>query len=217
MIGSLRGTLLERSLLNEVLVEVAGIGYRVTVAPATVVQLGEPGSDVFLYIHHHLREDAQTLYGFPTRDERVCFEALLGAHGVGPSLALGILSVHAPGALRQVLLDDDLAALCLVPGVGKKTAARLLVELKSRLEVPELDLPSPGQEVTDAGREGRPAVVAARSDVRDALAGLGYQPDEVLEVLRDLPDTSDTSALLKDALQRLAVGGRGADKAGARA
>ena len=217
MIGSLRGTLLERSLLNEVLVEVAGIGYRVTVAPSTVVQLGEPGADVFLYIHHHLREDAQTLYGFPTRDERVCFEALLGAHGVGPSLALGILSVHAPGALRQVLLDDDLAALCLVPGVGKKTASRLLVELKSRLEVPELDLPSPGQEVTGADPDGRPAVVAARSDVRDALAGLGYQPDEVLEVLRDLPDSSDTSALLKDALQRLAVGGRGADKAGARA
>jgi Holliday junction DNA helicase RuvA len=213
MIGSLRGTLLERSLLNEVLVEVAGIGYRVTVAPATVVQLGEPGTDVFLYIHHHLREDAQTLYGFPTRDERVCFEALLGAHGVGPSLALGILSVHAPAALRQVLLDDDLAALCLVPGVGKKTAARLLVELKSRLEVPELDLPAPGQgpSMAGAGSGDRPAVVAARADVRDALAELGYQPDEVLEVLRDLPDTNDTSALLKGALQRLAVGGRGAD------
>jgi Holliday junction DNA helicase RuvA len=204
MIGSLRGTLLERSLLNEVLVEVAGIGYRVTVAPATVVQLGEPGTDVFLYIHHHLREDAQTLYGFPSRDERVCFEALLGAHGVGPSLALGILSVHAPGALRQVLLDDDLNALCLVPGVGKKTAARLLVELKSRLEVPELDLPSPGPGPAEHAPGDRPAVVAARADVRDALAELGYQPDEVLEVLRDLPDTSDTSALLKGALQRLA-------------
>ena len=209
MIGSLRGTLLERSLLNEVLVEVAGIGYRVTVAPATVVQLSEPGTDVFLYIHHHLREDAQTLYGFPTRDERVCFEALLGAHGVGPSLALGILSVHAPGALRQVLLDDDLAALCLVPGVGKKTAARLLVELKSRLEVPELDLPSAGHEATGGSPDDRPAVVAARSDVRDALAGLGYQPDEVLAVLRELPDGDDSATLLRDALQRLAVGAPG--------
>jgi len=206
MIGSLRGTLLERSLVNEVLVEVAGVGYRVTVAPATVVQLGEPGSEVFVYIHHHLREDAQTLYGFPTRDERVTFEALIGAHGVGPSLAMAILSVHSPGALRQVLLDDDVAALCLVPGVGKKTAARLLVELKSRLEVPDLDLSAPP--ATTGSPAERSATVAARADVRDALAGLGYQPDEVLEILRDLPESDDSSVLLKEALQKLGVGAR---------
>ncbi len=78
MIGSLRGTLLDRSGDGEVLVEVQGIGYRVTVSPATVVQLGEVGTDVFLHVHHHIREDAQPLYGFQTRDERVCFEALLG-------------------------------------------------------------------------------------------------------------------------------------------
>ena len=154
MIGSLRGTLLERNQLNEVLVEVVGVGYRVTVSPATVVELGEPDDEVFLYIHHHRREDAETLYGFPTRDERVCFEALLGAHGVGPALALAILSVHAPGALRQVLAEDDLSALCLVPGVGKKTAARLLVELKSRLDIPELDLTVA---VPGAARRRRPS------------------------------------------------------------
>lgn len=204
MIGSLRGTVLERFSLNEVLIEVGGVGYRVTVSPSTVVELGEPGSDVFLYIHHHLREDAQTLYGFQRRDERLSFEALIGAHGVGPALALAILSVHAPTALRQVLLDDDLDALCLVPGVGKKTAARLLVELKSRLDIPELDLRVP----TDVGGAG-PAPgngASARADVREALASLGYQPDEVLTVLRDLPADGDAGALLKEALQRLAVG-----------
>src|SRR5206468_5872753 len=125
---------------DEVLVEVAGVGYRVTVTPATVVAIGDVGDEVFFYVHHHVREDADTLFGFPTRDERGCFEALIGAHGVGPALALAILSVHPPDTLRRTLADDDVDALCLVPGVGKKTAARLLVELKSRLEVPDIDL-----------------------------------------------------------------------------
>ncbi|MEZ5141979.1 MAG: Holliday junction branch migration protein RuvA [Acidimicrobiales bacterium] len=199
MIGSLRGTLLDRTGAGEVLVEVGGVGYRVTVSPATVVQLGDVGGEVFLHVHHHIREDSQTLYGFRTSDERVCFEALLGAHGVGPGLALAILSVHDPSGLARVLADDDLAALCLVPGVGKKTAARLLIELKSRLEVPELAAPPA---VSAAGAGG----ASARADVRDALANLGYGPDEVAGVLRDLPDDGDASDLLKAALQRLAVG-----------
>ena len=206
MIGSLRGTLLERSTMSEVLVEVAGIGYRVTLSPSAVVELGAPASDVFLYIHHHLREEAQTLYGFRTRDERVAFEALLGAHGVGPALALAILSVHAPAALRALLLDEDLDALCLVPGVGKKTAARLLIELKSRLDIPEFDLAvgsgSSGRALSNGG-------ASTRSDVREALSSLGYQPDEVLSVLRELPAAGDAGALLKEALQLLAVGVKG--------
>ena len=133
MIGSLRGVLLDRTATGEVLVEVGGVGYRATVAPTTLVALGELGSQVFLHVHTHVREDALILYGFATLDERRCFEALIGAHGVGPALALAILSVHSPGALRRALLSDDVDALTLVPGVGKKTAARLLVELKSRL------------------------------------------------------------------------------------
>jgi Holliday junction DNA helicase RuvA len=125
MIGSLRGRLLERATAGEVLVEVGGVGYRVLMAPVASLGIGEVGSEVFVHVHHHIREDAQLLYGFPTRDERVCFEALLGAHGVGPALALAILSVHEPDALRRVVCDDDLDALCLVPGVGKKTGQRL--------------------------------------------------------------------------------------------
>lgn len=200
MIGSLRGRLLERWGDGEVLVEVGGVGYRVTVTPSTVIEIGEPGTEVFLYVHHHLREDNQTLYGFRTRDEQLCFEALLGAHGVGPSLALAILAVHAPAALARVLADEDVAALCLVPGVGKKTAARLLIELTSRLAVPVLD------PVTTGAATGTPGSASARADVRDALANLGYQSDEVSDVLRDLPDEGDTAVLLREALQRLAVG-----------
>jgi len=198
MIGSLRGTLLDRSAAAEVLIEVGGVGHRVTVAPTTVVALGDLGSEVFLHIHHHVREDAQTLYGFLSREERVCFEALLGAHGVGPGMALAILSIHEPVALQQVLATDDLDALCLVPGVGKKTATRLLVELKSRLDLGELDLTS--LEPADAN-----GIPSSRRDVHDALVGLGYEPDEIRDVLRDLPDEGDPALLLREALQRLAV------------
>lgn len=199
MIGSLRGTLLDRGVGGaELLVEVAGVGYRVTVAPATAVEVGEVGDEVFLHVHHHFREDDQTLYGFPTREERVCFEALLGAHGVGPALALAILSVHDPAGLQQVLADDDLDALCLVPGVGRKTATRLLMELKSRLDLGDLDL-------TRLEGGGEAAPTSSRKDVHDALEGLGYGPDEIREVLRDLPQEGDSSLLLRLALQRLAV------------
>ena len=105
MIGSLRGMLVDRDDA-EVTIDVGGVGYRVTVSPTTAVALGDPGDEVSCWVHHHQREDAQTLYGFATKDERRCFEALLGAHGVGPALALGILSVHAPGALARILAED---------------------------------------------------------------------------------------------------------------
>jgi len=200
VIGSLRGTLLDRED-DVVLVEVGGLGYRVTVSPTTAVSLGDVGDEVFLWVHHHIREDAQALYGFPTADGRRCFSALLGAHGVGPSLALAILSVHGPAELVRVLAEDDVAALCLVPGVGKKTAARLLVELKSRLDLPLDVVPTVAVDGAPAGPGGG----SARADVREALAGLGYGTDEIRDVLADLPDGDDAGALLKQALRRLAV------------
>jgi Holliday junction DNA helicase RuvA len=195
MIGSVRGILLDRTIKGEVLVEVGGVGYRALVPVGTLAAVGELGSPVFLHTHLHVREDALTLYGFATRDERVCFEALLDAHGVGPALALAILSAHSPSSLRRALLEDDADALTMVPGVGKKTAARLLMELKTRLDVPDLDL--------DAPAAGQPST--ARSELRAALAGLGYGPDEVRDVLRALPPEGEVEGLLKEALKLLAV------------
>ena len=150
MIGSLRGSVVDRDPAGELLVDVGGVGYRVAVTPATLTDLGAPGTEVFLWIHHHIREDAQVLYGFAERDERVVFSTLLQAHGVGPSLALNILAVHDPGGLRRIVAEEDVGALCLVPGVGKKTATRLLIELKGALDMPDLDLTA-----TDVGRSGR--------------------------------------------------------------
>ncbi len=192
MIGSVRGTVVERTATGEVLVEVGGVGYRVHV-PASALPTLHPADTAFLFTHLHVREDAMVLYGFPTRDERDTFEALIGTTGVGPKLALAMLSVHSPSALRRALLEDDLAALTSVPGVGKRTAQRLLVELKARLEVPELDL-------TETG--GGPA---PRAEVRAALAGLGYGPDEVRDVLAQLPEGGTVEDLLREALKLLAV------------
>ena len=113
MIGSLRGVVLDRlarpGQAGEVLLEVGGVGYRVLVPAGSLGQIGTPGSPAFLHIHTHVREDALLLYGFPSREERVCFEALIGAHGVGPAVALGLLSVHSPIALQRAVLADELA------------------------------------------------------------------------------------------------------------
>ncbi len=192
MIGSLRGTLLDKSNAGEVLIEVAGIGYRVSVSPATAEALT---LDAFVFTHHHLREDAETLFGFLSMDERRTFEILLGAHGVGPAMAMAILSVHNPVGLAQVVAAGDGDALCLVPGVGKKTAARLLIELKNRLDLPD-----------DAGGAvgGSQPTGSVIGDVREALAGLGYGPDEIREVLQGQPSDGDVGSVLKAALQALA-------------
>ena len=199
MIGSLRGTLLDRSLTGEILIEVNGVGYRVQAGPATSARLGDVGGEVFAWVHHHVREDADTLYGFASKDERDAFEALLGAHGVGPALAMAILSVHPPVNLVRVLADDDVAALCLVPGVGKKTAQRLLIELKTKLDIPLGD----GTPGADDVRAVPGSAMAVRADVREALTELGYLPEEIAEATRDLPE-GDAGVLLKEALRRLA-------------
>jgi Holliday junction DNA helicase RuvA len=189
-----------------VLVEVNGIGYRVSVSPSTAVSLGGVGDEVLVHVHHHVREDAQTLYGFASSGERRCFEALLGAHGVGPALALAILSVHSPESLQRTLADDDISSLCLVPGVGKKTATRLLVELKSRLSAADVDL---GAIALSSNGNGNGATAgttpSVRVDVRDALTALGYSPDEIRDALAGVPDEGDAALLLKQALQQLAL------------
>ena len=201
MIGSLRGRLLDRGPDGELLIEVGGVGHRVQVTPSTSVTIGELDGEVFVHTHHAVREDSETLYGFATIAERRVFESLISAHGVGPALGLAILSVHGPDALRRAVAEDDVAALCLVPGVGKKTAARLVMELKSKLDLPEGEIAVPSGTSGQASASGD-----SRADVRTALEGLGYGADEIHAVLVDLPTEGDVGGLLKDALRRLASG-----------
>jgi Holliday junction DNA helicase RuvA len=184
MISRLSGQLIDASLIGErldVTIDVAGIGYRVIVHPALRPNLGELNHLCTLWIHTHVREDQLVLYGFLSLDERTLFESLIGAHGVGPSLALAILATLRPHQLRLALATDDVDALCAVPGVGKKTAQRLLIELKAKL-VSDADLDLTGAEssgVTSLSSMPMDAI----SELRTALNALGYSGDEIREAI----------------------------------
>ena len=216
MIGLLRGNVVVRSGDGEVIIDVSGVGYRVSVTPATAVALmtnrkakgasngsgngsgGGTGGEATLFIHTHVREDAIVLYGFLHDDERRCFEVLLGSHGVGPALALAIMAVLSPASLSTAVLEDDLDTLCTVPGVGRKTAARLLIELKSRLDLPDLSLERNGTPGDGGGSR------TSRSEARAALAELGYAPEEIRGALDGLRDDVGVEEMLRLALRELA-------------
>ncbi len=202
MIGSLRGVLVDRVRRGdhalELLVEVGGVGYRVVTPTRSFGADPSLGGAVFVHVHTHVREDAIALYGFPTRDERDCFEQLIGARGVGPAGAVTMLSVHSPAALRRAVAAHDVDALVLVPGVGPKSAARLLPELEARLDLEAgADL-----EVVDGLRPG-PA--PALQDLRAALVGLGYGAEEIRQVVATLPAEGRVEDLLRLALRDLAA------------
>jgi Holliday junction DNA helicase RuvA len=198
MIGSLTGTLAGVELSGEhaieLLVDVHGVGYQVLVGVRDAAALPQIGESVALSVHTHVREGEITLYGFSGRDARRAFETLITAHGVGPALALAILSVHTPAALATAVGEGDLDALCLVPGVGRKTAQRLAVELASRL-----DVFVPGFEI---GLPGAPT--SGRGEVREALLALGYRNEEIRAVLDRLPLDGAVEELLREALRELA-------------
>ena len=202
MIGSVRGRLLDKDPGGELLIEAGGVGYRVIVAPSTLAGAGPIGDECFVYAHHHVREDTSDLYGFAELDERRCFEALLSAHGVGPALALAVLSHLPPDELRRAVAADDAAALELVPGIGAKTSKRMVLDLKSRLGTPAT--PSTGA----AGPAGDGAGSAV-AEVRAALSQMGFSPAEVREAMAAVSIAAandaegDTGALLRVALQEL--------------
>lgn len=195
MIGWLRGALLSRSSDGEILLDVGGVGYRVLVPTTLLSSLSDPGEQLEIFVHTHVREDAIVLYGFTTVMERRCFEALLGAHGVGPSLALAVMSSLQPDALVRAVMENDIDLLCVVPGIGKKTAARLVIDLKSRLEVQGDDV-HPIRTLSEH---------SDREDVRGALQELGYGPDEIRHALLSLPESGTAEELLRQALRELAL------------
>ena len=195
MIGSLRGVLIDKDADGEIVVEVSGVGYRVTVNPRTLADLPEIGTDAFVHVHHHIRDDDQTLYGFSTLAERKCFESVIGAHGVGPALGMAVLATLPPQELRHAVATEDVDALCLVSGVGKKTAQRMVLELKNRLDMPE--------HVDNETLNGENSNSTAIADVREALRQMGFGTEEVRLAVEGL-EGKDTSSMLRQALQRMA-------------
>lgn len=193
MIGSLRGKLAEKRP-NQVLLEVGGVGYLVHIPLSTFAGLGAPGEESALLIHTHVREDQLALYGFLTARERHCFELLLSASGVGPALALKILSGMGVDDLVPAIRKGDLAQLVRIPGVGRKTAERMVVELRDKLAA--VDVPPEGQPAT------RPQV---ESDVASALVNLGYDERAVERAIEKSRGTgaADFERLLRDSLHIL--------------
>ena len=174
----------------------------VSVAPSTLAGAGAIGEECFVYVHHHVREDTADLYGFAELGERHCFDALLSAHGVGPALALAVLSHLSPDELRRAVASDDAAALELVPGIGAKTSKRMVLDLKNRLGVPESAV-----DRTPAGSGG--AAASAAAEVRTALAQMGFGPAEVRDAMAAVNAAAaadadaDVAALLRVALREL--------------
>jgi Holliday junction DNA helicase RuvA len=194
MIGQLRGRLADKRP-NQVMVDVGGVGYLVAVPLSTFAALGELHTEVTLLIHTHVREDALALYGFLSSREKHFFELLLGASGVGPSLALKILSGMSVEELVPAIRTGDVARLTKIPGVGRKTAERMVVELKDKLEA-----------VTIAEEKPPASKVDVEADVISALTNLGYDGRTAENAVAEgKPSVGVTSfeKLLKAALQEL--------------
>ena len=193
MIGSLRGKLIEKRP-NQLLVDVNGVGYQVQIPLSTFASLSALHAETNLLIHTHVREDQITLYGFVTAREKQCFELLISASGVGPSLALKILSGMSIEELVPAIRKSDLAQLVKIPGVGRKTAERIVVELRDKLVV--IDVPEAGKPSTRSQLE---------DDVASALMNLGYDTKSVERAVEKSRAASgnDFEKLLRSSLQIL--------------
>ena len=194
MIGSLRGRLTLKQAPS-IIIECQGVGYDVDTPMSTFLELPSIGAELLLFTHLVVREDAQTLYGFATEEERALFRMLLRISGVGAKMGLAILSAMSVDGFRRCVEYEDTASLVKVPGIGKKTADRLIIEMRDRIETPTARTDS-GQVTVEAG---------ARSEAMDALIALGYKPREVNNLIGEV-DIAGKSAedIIRLALRQVA-------------
>jgi Holliday junction DNA helicase RuvA len=196
MIGSLRGRISSKTP-PQLTVEVGGVGYELEAPMSTFFHLPAVGQDVKLLTHFVVREDAQLLYGFATEDERRLFRSLLKVSGIGPKIALALLSGISVEAFILCVQNEDVAALVRVPGIGRKTAERLLVEMRDRLK--------PAGEGDSTGAVAVAAGASPEAEAFGALVALGYRPAEATRLLKAAgPGTHSTEELIRRALQSAA-------------
>jgi holliday junction DNA helicase RuvA len=199
MIAHLRGVVLEKHP-NQVVVDVGGVGYEVTIPVSTFTQLAEAGGEARLYVHTHVREDAIALFGFHTRQEKALFEKLIGVSGIGPKLAVTILSGLAAMDLVNAIRGGDLQTLVRIPGIGKKTAERMVLELREKLDV------IAGPAALAPGQKPKPGFSATEEDVISALMNIGAnRPSAEAAILKakNEPNADDFEALFRNSLRLL--------------
>ena len=200
MIGQIRGKLIEKNP-PEILMEVGGITYELQIPMSTLYQLPELGRDLLLHTHFVVREDAQLLYGFYDKGDKAMFRALIRVNGVGPKLALGILSSMDVNEFVRTVRNNDVAAMVNLPGIGKKTAERLIIEMRDRLsewDTGALSQTSASLSLAEAG---------IKKDAETALIGLGYKTPQatraIAQVLKDNPEISDNEELIRLSLKSM--------------
>jgi holliday junction DNA helicase RuvA len=199
MIARLSGILIEKSV-TQCVVDVNGAGYRVVVPLTTFYELPDVGQPVVIHIHTHVREDAIHLYGFHAQEEREVFQMMISVSGIGPKLAVNILSGIAAGELVRAVTEEDLKRLTGIPGVGKKTAERMILELKDKAA-------KLGRETSPGGTVAVKTGAQVQDDALSALVNLGYKGSAVKEVvdriMREAPEPPSLDRLLKQALRVL--------------
>ena len=177
---------------------VAGVGYEVDLPISHIAQLPAMGQEVNLFTHLVVREDAHLLFGFLIKTERDCFRQLIKVSGIGPRIALALLSTMNSQQLQQAIEEEDLNTLCLTPGIGKKMAERMLLELKDKLNSPLEFMPNSSLFASSQTSEA-----AIRKDISNALESLGYNGKEIGQVIKQLPELNDLSQGIKEALKLL--------------
>ncbi|MEO9274233.1 Holliday junction branch migration protein RuvA [Marinomonas sp. 5E14-1] len=195
MIGRIVGTLVEKTP-PELLVDVSGVGYEISASMTTIYDLPQLGDQVTLFTHFLVKEDSQTLYGFIDKSERALFRVLIKVNGIGPKMALAILSSMSSEELVANVQDSDVTALTKIPGVGKKTAERLIIELRDKLgQAAKNDLFS-------APTVLRQVQADPRQEAEAALISLGYKPQEAAKAIASIPmDSASSEEVIKAALQ----------------
>lgn len=199
MIASLTGILLSKTPTHVVL-DVGGVGYEVAMPGSSIVGLARVGERVTVLTHLNVREDDLSLFGFRTAADKELFRLLITVSGVGPKVALGVLSVLPPAALADAVAREDVTVICQVPGIGRKLAQRIVVDLKDKLDVPEF---AAGAGSSGAGAQGPgPAAIEARQ----ALVGMGFTAAESAAAIAGAPDDASVAETITFALKRIGAG-----------
>lgn len=200
MIGRIRGILIEKKP-PEILVDVSGLTYEVQVPMSTAYQLPEIGKELHLHTHFVVRDDAQLLYGFYQEKDKTLFRSLIKVNGVGPKMALTILSGMDADEFVRTVQNNDVSAMVNMPGIGKKTAERLIVEMRDRLDGWH------AAEETGATRGEHSLASSINKDAETALLALGYKPQQasraISQVMKDNPDIADSEALIRLSLKSM--------------